>query len=413
MFWYKIGISFLSLGINIGALFIPKLKLRKNGQLAFKRLNKTIPKWNKKDFVVWIHAPSLGEFEQAIPIIEKIKTDFPTHKILLSFFSPSGYEAQKNYFLADLVTYLPLDSEKNAKEFIAYYQPKLAIFIKYDFWYYFYKQCKESKIPLFCVSTLFRSSQSFFTNKLKFNNVLNFVTHFFVQNEESKKLLKKINLNNSTVSGDTRFDRVLSLRDSTIDLGLIHTFASSQTTFVVGSSWQKDIEIIKDFILANPNIKTIIAPHEINPSQIKAIITILGVPCLLFSEIKQKDLENYNILIINKIGLLKHIYSIASFAYVGGGFGKGLHNILEASTFGAPVIFGPKYNKFKEAVDLIEKKGAFYVSNKNEFSQRAQNLLDTKFRKETSAINVDFVNQNGGATLKIIQHLTPYLLNEN
>jgi 3-deoxy-D-manno-octulosonic-acid transferase len=412
MLFYRLGIYLYGVAIQLSAYFNPKTKLRLEGQKAFQLLNKQNPIWGIDEFVVWFHCASLGEFEQARPLIESIKKTHQKHKVLISFFSPSGYEIQKNYPLADYVTYLPLDTEQNAKEFIQYFKPNIALFIKYEFWYYFIKQCKTENIPFFSISSSFRSNQRFFTRTHKSNDVLKFVNHFFVQNEQSQQLLKSININNVSISGDTRFDRVLALKDQLSDLDDIKQFCKHPLTLVIGSAWLADIEVMKDFLNANNEINIIIAPHEIDSKNINHITKHINKSFVLHSQQHIDSNSNSNILIIDSIGKLKSIYSIASFAYIGGAFGSGLHNILEAATYGKPVIFGNKIEKFPEAIDMVSLGCGFSIKDPIEFNACISKLQDEATRNTLGKIALNFVERKAGASAIILKHLHPYLSNE-
>lgn len=413
MILYRIGIISLNLGIKLSSLFVPKNKLLLTGLRVINKEIKSDSIW-KNDFVVWIHSASLGEFEQARPIIEGIKTNYPKHKILVSFFSPSGYEIRKNYPLADKVCYLPLDTKENAHAFINHFNPNIALFIKYEFWYFFFEACKKNKIPLFSVSSIFRPNQRFFTNNIASNKVLNFVEHFFVQNTESQNLLHSINIKNQTLSGDTRFDRVLELSKQTHDLGLIKDFCKHPLTLVIGSSWHHDIAVLKDFIESSREINIIIAPHEVDKNSVHSLQKSIESSSILLSDLNEENAKKSSILIVDCIGKLNSIYSIASIAYVGGGLGSGLHNILEPATYGIPVVFGGQYKKFQEAIDLVQLGGAFNIQNAEECSERLNSLIaSSENRSFAGAINKKYIQENAGACNSILSHLTPYLSNES
>lgn len=409
MLLYNLSIFILKIGARLSAPFNQKnKKLILGHQGAIATISKASV-FSETDFVIWIHSASLGEFEQAIPIIEEIKATQPNSKILLSFFSPSGYEIRKDYPLADGVTYLPFDTKKNAANFIKCYKPNLAIFIKYEFWYHYMATCRKNNVPIFSVSTILRPNQVFFKYKTSYNKILGFVNHYFVQNLESEKLLQSRGLENITVSGDTRFDRVLSIRDKKKDIAEIKAFCKRPITVVIGSLWMTDLEIMEYIINQNTNINFIIAPHEIDKENIHSISRKLTINPILYSELIKEKTSNSHVLIIDCIGKLTDIYSLADIAYVGGAFGAGLHNILEPATYGLPIIFGPHYDKFQEAKDLTQKEGAFSISLNSEFEYIFNKLKkDSEFRKKAGDISYQYVNSMSGATQKVMSHLTPY-----
>lgn len=408
-------------GIKIAAPFNEKANLFKKGRKNWKTDLQNAFENNEKP-VAWFHCASLGEFEQGRPLIEAFKENYPNYKILLTFFSPSGYEIRKNYEKADVIMYLPLDTQKNAEFFIETVKPKIVFFVKYEFWHYFIKETSKRNIPLFSVSTIFRKDQHFFKGNNFSVKMLENFTHFFVQNELSKQLLNSINIQNVSITGDTRFDRVASIVSQRKELPILEKFVGQSKLLVVGSSWQEDIEVIapafKKMIeennSKNDKIKLTIASHNITESDLQKIEKAFDFLSIMrYSKVDLSDknnttniekLQKTDLLLIDNIGLLSSIYSYGDVAYIGGSFGKGLHNILEAATFGMPIIFGnKKYHKFQEAVDLVEKKGAFTVSNDKELEKLLKNLLtDDYFREQINEINRKYVNKNTGATKQIM-----------
>lgn len=358
---------------------------------------------------IWFHAASLGEFEQARPIIEEIKKNHKQYKILVTFFSPSGYEIRKNYSLADVVCYLPFDSKSNAKKFIEIVNPKIAIFIKYEFWPNLLNELKKKETPTILVSGILRKKQIFFKNYGGFmRKSLEAFHHFFVQDKQSKELLKSINLNNVTIAGDTRFDRVSEILEQDNSLDFINQFKNNKYTIVAGSTWKEDEELLINYINneASENEKFIIAPHNINSEAILELKKTITKKTVLYSAKADKNLADYQVFIIDTIGILTKIYAAADVAYVGGGLKTGLHNILEPATFGIPVVIGNKYDKFKEAVDLVNKKGCISISNQKEFSSIFIKLKNNEdFRKFTGKINKKYIQDNLGATKLIMNYL--------
>ncbi|WP_338814688.1 glycosyltransferase N-terminal domain-containing protein [Bernardetia sp. Wsw4-3y2] len=417
-------------GIKIAAPFHQKANLFKEGRKNWK--TELQAKFKKiKQPVAWFHCASLGEFEQGRPVIEAFKEEYPHYKILLTFFSPSGYEIRKNYDKADVIMYLPLDTQKNAEFFIETVKPRVVFFIKYEFWHHFIEETWKRKIPLFSVSTIFREDQHFFkgNNKAKQGKESDFsvkmlerFTHFFVQNEHSKNLLNSINISTVSITGDTRFDRVSHIVAQRKELPILENFIGQSKLLVVGSSWQEDIEVLapafqkfresnKDITEDNTKVKLAIASHQIGESDLRQLEKAFDyLKIERYSKVNLNDkkslqnLQQADLLLIDNIGLLSSIYSYGDVAYIGGAFGKGLHNILEAATFGMPIIFGNKnYQKFQEAIDLLAKKGAFSVSNEKELESLLKKLFkDYYFREQINEITREYVIQNTGATSQII-----------
>ena len=358
---------------------------------------------NQNDKIAWFHCASLGEFEQGRPLLEEVKKHFPNHKILLSFYSPSGYEAKKNYSLADYIVYLPNDTRKNAKKFVSMVNPDLVFFIKYEFWYNYISALKGKR--LFQVSLILRENQYFFTWYGKwFAKQLKNFEHFFVQNQQTATLLNKIGYKNITISGDTRFDRVMTIANNAKSFPDIDRFCQGDKKIILaGSSWLADEKIIEKAI-NDLDIKLIIAPHIVEQSHINEIQELFP-KSILYSELAENKKES-NILIINCIGILSNLYQYCDIAYIGGGFGVGIHNTLEAATFGKPICFGPNYHKFQEAIDLIDLNAAYSINNEEELKAVLSSLLSDKEKYEESAkASKNYVQEKVGACKKIIEHL--------
>ena len=404
-YFYNFAVFFASILLPIIALFNKKIKLFIDGRKqTFSKIAAL-----KNHEVIWFHAASLGEFEQARPIIEDLKKSFANYKILVTFFSPSGYEIRKNYDLADVICYLPLDSKSNAKQFIASLQLKYAIFIKYEFWPNFLNELQNNGIPTLLVSGIFRENQPFFKSYGTFmKDALQAFHHFFLQDETSKKLLESIGFNNNSVVGDTRFDRVSKILQQDNSLDFISEFKNKQYTIVAGSTWKEDEELLINYINKKQfsDEKFIIAPHNINKEAIATLRKSILKKTVLFSEKEGKNLPDFDVFIIDTIGILTKIYAAADVAYVGGGLKTGLHNILEPATFGIPVVIGNKYRKFKEAVDLVRLNGCISISNQSEFSTIFTKLKqDAHFRVATGNINKKYIEEHLGATQKIMNYL--------
>ncbi|CAA9197240.1 3-deoxy-D-manno-octulosonic acid transferase [Flavobacterium collinsii] len=404
LFLYNLVISIAGFFLKIVALFSPKIKLfiegRKN---VFSILEEKI---KPSDKTIWFHSASLGEYEQGLPVIEKIKEKYPTHKIIITFFSPSGYEVRKNNTIANVTLYLPLDTKSNAKKFLKLAHPELAFFIKYEFWLNYLSQLETSQTPTYLISGIFRDNQMFFKWYGGFyRKALKAFTYFFVQNKSSKEKIERIGFQNVVVSGDTRFDRVNAIleRDNTLDF--IEQFKNNTPTIVIGSSWPKDEALLAEYInQAGEDIKFIIAPHNIKTDQIASLKAQITKSTVLFSEKKDKDLSSYNVFIIDTIGLLTKIYSYGTIAYVGGGFGNpGIHNILEPATFGIPIVIGPNYSNFAEAIQLVKLGGCLVISNPLELKQNLDRLLhDKEYLEEKSQICKSYIQDNTGATDSIM-----------
>ena len=386
--------------LKIAALFNPKMKLFIDGRKdVFTVLSASIDLLDK---TIWFHAASLGEYEQGLPVIEKINRKYPNHKIVLTFFSPSGYEVRKNNTVADVTIYLPLDTPKNAVTFLKLVHPEKVFFIKYEYWPNYLRALKRSSTDTYLISGVFREKQSFFKWYGGFyREALKSFRYFFVQNDTSKELLQSIGITNVKVSGDTRFDRVVSIlnRDNTLDF--ITSFKNNLPTIVVGSSWPNDEELLINYINdVKQNVKFIIAPHNIKLEEIQKLNNSLRKKVVFYSEMENKNLADYDVFIIDTIGLLTKIYSSADIAYVGGGFGNpGVHNILEPATFGIPIVIGPNYSHFAEASALVGAGGCVSISKQDQLNQAFNELLlNEDVRYEKGHICSTFVQMNKGAT---------------
>jgi len=390
---YNISIQLYVIAIRFAALFNAKAKLWVNGRKNIFQKIEEVTKGEQN--IVWFHCASLGEFEQGKPIIEGYKQKYPSHKMLLTFFSPSGFEIRKNYEGVDWVFYLPADTKSNAKKFISIVKPIKVIFIKYEFWFNYMAELKKQNISFYSVSAIFRDGQAFFKYNW-FANQLKNITHFFVQDKTSADLLKSIGLTNHTISGDSRFDSVLSTTQNPKSFPLIKQFCKTKPTIICGSTWLKDETLLSQFIKENPQYNYIIAPHEIH--HISHLQKQTGAQ--LFSTSNTENINSNNVLIIDSIGILSSIYQYANIAYIGGGFGSGIHNILEAITFGLPVIFGPNYQKFNEAAELIALGGAKSISNYTELT-----LAIDSFANFDQKIAINYIKNSIGATETILESI--------
>lgn len=361
----------------------------------------------KEDRTIWFHVASLGEFEQAIPIIESTKESWQDHKIIVTFFSPSGYEIRKNSKLADVICYLPFDTKSNMKRFVELVHPEIAIIVKYEFWPNLLRQLKKQSIPTILVSGIFRKNQIFFKSTGQWmRKSLTAFHHIFVQDSSSMDLLESINFSTISITGDTRFDRVSKILDQDNTLPFMSEFKNNQYTVVAGSTWNEGEDFLVNYINNSKDEKFIIAPHTINSNSILKLKESLKKETILYSEKEGKNLSEYTVLIIDTIGLLTKIYSYADTAYVGGGFRTGLHNILEPATFGIPIVIGSEYYKFKEAIDLVSLKGCISVQNQSTFSSTFRMLKnDGSYRKEMGKVNKTYIKKNIGATAQIMHYI--------
>jgi 3-deoxy-D-manno-octulosonic-acid transferase len=413
---YQLVVRFTAQFLRLIALFNPKIKLFVEGRkVVFHQLQEAI---TNSDKTIWFHAASLGEFEQGLPIMEAIKKKYPSHKIVVSFFSPSGYEVKKSNTIADVTVYLPLDTKRNAHNFIKAVHPDLVFFIKYEFWPNYLNELQQLQIKTFLVSGIFRKNQAFFKWYGGFyRKALEAFSYFFVQNESSKILIQRLGYQNVMISGDTRFDRVMNILERDNSLDFMDEFCTTNSKIIViGSSWPKDEEMLLNYINTSAeNIKFVIAPHNIKADQIKNLKSQIRKKTILFSEkeemlkqVQQYKIEDFQVFIIDTIGILTKIYSYADIAYVGGGFGNpGVHNILEPATFGIPIIIGPNYSHFAEATALVNLGGCISIKNQNQLKEIIDELLQNEDeRLEKGHICRTFVQMNAGATEKISNQIS-------
>ena len=374
----------------------------------FRQLEKVFP---AKQKVAWFHCASLGEFEQGRPVIEGFRRNYPDFKICITFFSPSGYEIRKNYTGADYIFYLPLDTPGNASRFVKLVSPALVFFVKYEFWFNYFKALARRGTPLFVVSVNFRKDQHFFKwYGGWFRKHLRTVKHFFVQKDLSQILLNKINISNVTICGDSRFDRVHQITSGVKSYPLIQRFCEGYEIIIAGSSWPADEALLVKLINeGKTNYKYIIAPHIVDIPHVSGLAEKIKIHAIKYSEADEENVMYAKVLIIDCIGILSHVYQYGNIAYIGGGFGAGIHNILEAATFGLPTIFGPNYKKFPEAIELISKNGAFSISRYTDFADLIMRFKsDRKFLIEASRISREYVRENTGATEKILRGLNNF-----
>jgi len=405
-FVYTLLIHLFQLGVFLGGLFFPKARKRAYGNLHFRTLNKPEPGAK----VVWMHCASLGEFEQGRPILEAYKAEYPQVQMLLTFFSPSGFDVCRNYEPATWVTYLPFDKPSLVRLFLDYFHPDVALFIKYEFWHNFIRGLHKRDIPLYLVSGIFRKDQLFFKAYGGFfRQTLSMFSWFFLQNKASQDLLESIGVEKSSISGDTRFDRVLQIARHTTDFPVVDAFCADNNVFILGSSWPEDERLLLPVLidLLPSDWKIIVAPHELSESHIAKIATYFPpATTLRYTQLKQETISNQRIMILDTMGMLSAVYKKADVAYVGGGFGKGIHNTLEPAAFYIPVIFGPRHKQFQEANDLLAAGGGFTVSQKEEVQVLLKSLIGNRlFRHTAGQAAGNYVRQKSGATARVLEEI--------
>ena len=390
--------------IKLGSPFNEKARLWVKGREAiFYRLKNSIQPGDK---LIWMHCSSLGEFEQGRPLLERIKSNYSSYKILLTFFSPSGYEVRKKYAGADYIFYLPVDSKQNAERFFEITKPQLIIFVKYEFWFYYLQEAKKRNIPLLLISAIFRKRQPFFSSYGNFHrSMLSCFTHLFVQNAESVNLLQTIRFTqNVTLSGDTRFDRVIEIAENFEPISFIEDFCAGFNVVVAGSTWPEDDKELAHYVNTRNTVKFIIAPHNIGKDRLRECSKFYKHSILFSSLNGSLPASDINTIIIDNIGMLSRLYKYATICYVGGGFGAdGVHNVLEAAVYGKPVVYGPEYEKFNEAIELVESGGGVNIENALELEAAFDNLLNNPsgyFYKAGASLS--YVYANGGSTDKIV-----------
>ena len=404
-FIYNLGILIYVFLVKVISPFNSKARLWTRGRENWETLlKKSVISGNK---YIWIHCASLGEFEQGRPVIELFRKEKPEYRIVLTFFSPSGYEIRKNYGLADYVCYLPADTPGNSKKFISILKPALVIFVKYEFWNNYISAISAEKIPLYLISGIFRAGQPFFKwYGVFFRRMLFRFSHIFVQDEQSCSLLRRIGIDDLTNAGDTRFDRVVRIAETAGDIPQIELFRNREKILLAGSSWQHDEEIIARYINRYPdNMKWIFAPHEIDKPNIERLEKLFTVKVVRFSEFSDKS-GDARVMIIDNIGMLSSAYRYAYIAAIGGGFGKGIHNVLEAACWGIPVVFGPNFKKFREATDLVDANGAKSYRTFEEFSRIVDDwLIDSESYQTSANSAAGYVKRNTGATAMIFNRI--------
>ncbi len=407
--FYTLAIRAFGVLIRVAALFKRSARLWVEGRRRwYRRLRADI---GGRPDVVWFHAASLGEFEQGRPIIEKVREEYPDHPILLTFFSPSGYEVRKDFDKADFVHYLPLDTPENARRFLDAVRPRVAVFIRYEYWYNFLRAMFRRGIPVVMVSSIFREGQIFFKPYGEWcREALRRISRFFVQNEESLNLLASIGVENVELSGDTRFDRVLAAAREPRDFPLVERFLAGRTCLMAGSTWPFDDQLLKEILPSFPELKLVLVPHHVDEANIKRIVDLFGGDVALYSLGDNQELEKRQVLVVDTIGILTYLYRLADLTYIGDGFGAGIHSVMEPAAFGMPIFFGPNYRDFQEAVDLVERKGAFSVKDREELVQGIRGFAeDPQAREAVGRICREYIEEKRGATDRVMAGLRAYL----
>ncbi|HSG68734.1 MAG TPA: glycosyltransferase N-terminal domain-containing protein [Bacteroidales bacterium] len=404
---YDIFIAFYTLFIRFAALFNDKARSWVSGRKGWKE---ELLSFSGEGKIAWFHAASLGEFEQGRPVMEAFRQKYPGYRILLTFFSPSGYQQRKDYKGADKVMYLPPDCRRNARHFVGAVKPDVAIFIKYEFWYNYLYELKKNSIPVIFISVLFRRHQPFFKwYGGWFRKRLRTADHFFVQDQVSLDLVSDLGITQASISGDTRFDRVADILNNKTENIAVEAFCKGQKTLLAGSTWPPDEVLLKELLSAYPQMKMIIAPHEVKAERIRQLIESLGSQAARYTMDKPEDWLKKQVLIIDTIGVLSSIYRYADIAYIGGAFGSGLHNIQEPAVNGMPVIFGPSYHKFREAVDLVKMGGAFSIRTSAGLNEVVGALLnDQEKYQRACGISKKYMFDNTGATARIMEGLAQF-----
>ncbi len=409
-FLYDLAVLLSWFFLHPAALFNAKIRQFVRGR---KKVFPYLKQHRKKDVpLIWMHTASLGEFEQGAPVLDKLKAAYPGHQFLVTFFSPSGYEVKKDKLAPDLVTYLPMDTRRNARKFIRLVQPEIALFVKYEVWPGFFRELDRAGVPILLFSALFRPGQAYFKWYGGFlRDALRRVARFYVQDDLSARLLEKHALQEVAVSGDTRFDRVLEILETPRELPFMEKFKGNRTCMVCGSTWPEDHQQLLPFMnSAQKDRCFVIAPHKTDPKTVEALNKDIGLPSALYSRIGDTDLREVSVLIIDTIGLLTQIYRYADLAYVGGGFATGLHNTLEPAVFGIPVLIGPQFQGFREAEELVEAGGIRVIRNAEEFaSQAGEFMSDASLRSEIGRINTDYIEKNKGASDRILKGIRELL----
>lgn len=411
MYWlYNLALLLTSFLLRFLAFFNPKFKLFTEGR---KHTLETLAKtFLPGDRIIWVHAASLGEFEQGLPVIRQLKAVYPSYRILLTFFSPSGYEVMKNSREVDFVSYMPIDTAANAKAFLEIVSPELAMFIKYEIWPNFYRELNRRNIPLLLISAIFKKQHAYFKWYGGFmRKALRVPEHIFVQDEASLNLLNSIDIEKVSISGDTRFDRVSEILGRDNSLPFMEAFGGNKFCLVCGSTWPEDESLITNYINNSDHLlKFVVAPHDIKSDHIQKLKASINKSVLLYSEIEGKDLKDVSVLLVDTIGLLTKIYSYADLAYVGGGFLTGLHNTLEPAVFGIPVLIGPNYGKFREARELVNQGGLLVVKDRKSFTAAIDKCVtNPEYREQTGRINATYVQEHQGASIQIMTYIRSLL----
>ncbi|OEU82635.1 MAG: hypothetical protein BA865_04180 [Desulfobacterales bacterium S5133MH4] len=406
---YNFSIWFLGLFLTLAARFSHKARLWVDGRKSWSE--KLSAELRKSSSLIWFHASSLGEFEQGRPIIERVRNDYPNHQILLTFYSPSGYEVRKDFSKADYVCYLPLDTPGNAEKFLDITRPKLAIFIRYEFWHNFLRAMFKRDIPVVTVSAIFRKNQIFFKPYgAWFRKTLRGISYFFAQNQVSLDLLDSIGITNTVLSGDTRLDRVWEAVQKKREFPFVKKFLAGKMCLMAGSTWPYDNKLLNGILPEFPDLKFVIVPHHVDDANIRRTMDLFGDRAVLYTQGEDQDLQEKQVLVVDTMGMLAYLYRLADLTYIGEGFGKGIHSILEPAAFGIPVFFGPNYHKFQEAVDLVERRGVFCVKDRTQLIEVIRYFVNNEEERQGAGrICRDYIIEKKGATEKVMEGLKEFL----
>jgi len=408
---YTVFLRLFGLVASLAARFSEKARLFVEGRRGWAvRLEAALPQGDGRP-LVWFHAASLGEFEQGRPVMERMRERYPDHRLLLTFFSPSGYEVRKDFDRVDHVHYLPLDTPANVRRFLDIARPRLAVFIRYDLWRNYFREMSRRRVPVVVVSAVFRKDHVYFKPYGAWaRKALRLVSHYFAQNQETRDLLDSIGVGNHTLSGDTRFDRVWEAAREPRTFPLVERFRAGRLCLLAGSTWPYDDKLLQGLLPEFPEMKFVVVPHHVDPENIRRVLGLFGDRAALYSRGEEPSLEPKQVLVVDTMGMLTYLYRLADIAYVGDGFGGGIHSILEPAVFGVPIFFGPRYHAFQEAVDLVERQGVFCVRNDRELADGIRRFAaDPEARARAGQICREYVRQGTGVTEKVLQGLEPFL----
>lgn len=408
---YALFLQLFGLFASLAGRFNEKARLFAEGRRGWaERLRADLPPGDARP-LIWFHAASLGEFEQGRPVIERVREQYPDHRLLLTFFSPSGYEVRKDFDRVDHVHYLPLDTTRNVRKFLDIARPRLAVFIRYDLWQNYFREMNRRRIPVVVISAVFRKTHVYFKPYGGWaRRTLRLVSHYFAQNQQTRDLLDSIGMHNHTLSGDSRFDRVWEAAHEERSFPLVERFRGDRLCLVAGSTGPYDDKLLESIPAEFPELAFVVVPHHVDADNIRRVLGLFGDRAALYTQGESQDLEQKQVLVVDTMGMLTYLYGLADLAYVGDGFGPGIHSILEPAAFGMPIFFGPRYHAFQEAVDLVARKGVFCVHNRRELVDGIRRFAqDREERERVGRICREYVRQGTGVTDRVLEGLTPFL----